>query len=343
MSFEVAISVIMSTHNRAHYLPDALRALAAQDCDVPFEVILIDNASTDDTAGVFQEWCQRDSRFRTAQEPRLGLSYGKNAGINLARAPLLLFSDDDMLVDRYWISSYHNCFARRKDELVLVGGPIIPTPHDLGKWPAWFEGSALADLGLLQYREERALENPEYVWGGNMAVPARLFDRFGLWDATVGRKGDQRGTFEDTEFQDRVRKEGVLVWFCPGATVYHRIHRQTVTPRQISSTAFNRGRNAVFENTLPIWHEVRLVPKRNAVIGLWALVSSLFWWCLWVMAFWLLKDKSCFNRARCAAFASGHSLDSLRAGRNSMRLFHGASRIAFPVRRLLLRLIPDHP
>jgi len=70
MNPSIAVSVIMSTYNRAHYLPNALKALAAQECDAPFEVILIDNASTDGTAAVFQEWCRKDSRFRTAREAR---------------------------------------------------------------------------------------------------------------------------------------------------------------------------------------------------------------------------------------------------------------------------------
>jgi len=76
MSSEVAISVIMSTRNRAHYLPDVLRTLAAQDCDGPFEVIANDNASTESTPALLKEWCRTDSRFRTAREPRRGLSPG---------------------------------------------------------------------------------------------------------------------------------------------------------------------------------------------------------------------------------------------------------------------------
>src|SRR2546425_4812544 len=105
MSEAVAISVIMSTRNRARYLPDALSTLAAQQCDVPFEVIVIDNGSTDSTPAIVEAWCRSNQRFRTAREPRAGLSRGKNAGIRLARAPLLLFIDDDMGVDAHWIRS----------------------------------------------------------------------------------------------------------------------------------------------------------------------------------------------------------------------------------------------
>src|SRR3989475_6618873 len=135
MSSEVAISVIIATCNGARYRPEVRRSLAAQDCDAPFEVIVIDDASTDNTAAVLNEWCRTNSRFRTAREPRHGLSRGKNAGVRMARAPLLLFTDDDMRVDPHWAESYYDLFARRKDALMLAGGTIVPIPHDLGRWP----------------------------------------------------------------------------------------------------------------------------------------------------------------------------------------------------------------
>lgn len=339
----VAISVIMSTHNRAHYLPDALRALAAQDCSAPFEVILIDNASTDGTAGVLEEWCRNDPRFRTAREPRLGLSCGKNAGIQMALAPLLLFTDDDMVTDPYWIESYRDLFARRLGDLMLAGGPCIPVPSDLGGWPPWFGEPALADFALLHYAEERILRKSEYVWGGNIAVPSRLFERFGPWDETVGRKGDERGTFEDTEFQDRIRKAGGSVWFCPAASVQHRMPRETLTPRQISSTAFTRGRNEPWMHNIPIYGEIASVPKRNAVAGLLVLAGNLLSWGFWVILFRLIPDRDCFERARSAAFASGTAFEWLRAGRKSVHLYRMTSHVAFLARRLMLRLMPDIP
>lgn len=345
----MAVSVIMSTRNRADYLPEVLRSLAAQVGGAPFEVIVIDNGSTDDTPALLAAWCERDPRFRTAREARPGLSRGKNAGVRMARAPLLLFADDDVRADPRWIASYRALFDRHPEPLLVAGGPIVPMPHDLGPWPDWFGEPALADAGLLDHHEERALQSGEYVWGGNMAVPKRVFDQLGGWDESAGLQGDRRVTslesagFEDTELQDRLRKAGGTVWFCPDAGVQHRVDRGGITPRRISSTAFTRGRNDVWSASLPIWHEVRLVPRRNAVGCLLALVVNLLRWGGWVILFRLMRRRAVFERARGAAFAAGRRLDSLRAGRDSMRLFHGAGWIAFPARRLLLRLTPDHP
>lgn len=347
MRSDPAISVIVSTRNRAHFLPEALRTLASQQCDAPFEVVVIDNGSTDGTPALLAEWCHRDSRFRTACEPRPGLSRGKNAGIRMARAPLLIFTDDDMRVHPRWVESFRRLFAAHEGDLMLAGGPVMPIPDDLGAWPDWLDEAALADVGLLQHGDERALVKSEYVWGGNMAVPKALFGQLGLWDEAAGLQADHRVTredsqfYEDTELQDRARAAGGSTWFCPDAVVHHRVDRRSVTPRRISATAFSRGRNEFWQQELRVWPQAELVPKRNALRVPLVLAESLARWAFWVILFRCSRRREFFERARRAAFMSGRSLDSLRAGRKSLRLFLGAARVAFPARTLLLRLTPD--
>jgi glucosyl-dolichyl phosphate glucuronosyltransferase len=341
MASNIAASVIVSTRNRAHYLRDSLGALAAQRCDAPFEVVMVDNGSTDDTASVLATWSKTDPRFRAAYEPRLGLSCGKNAGIKSARASLLLFTDDDTLVDPRWVQTYLELFARCRSELIVAGGTQIPIPHDLGAWPVWFDEAALADVGLLHYREDRPLKPSEYVWGANMAVPRHVFDRCGPWNEAVGPKGNDKQTFEDTEFQDRFRAAGGTVWFCPAAIIRHRIDRQAITPRRVWSTAFSRGRNDFWRNNLRVWNDVSLVPKRRVASCVLRLAGGLWRWAWWTIAFRLRQNRSFFERARQGAFTAGGALDSLRAGRQSPHLYLAVGRVAFWVRHLLLRLSPD--
>ena len=347
MRSDPAISVIVSTRNRAHYLPEVLRTLAAQECAVPYEVIVIDNGSSDGTPALLDDWCRQDGRFRTACEPRPGLSRGKNAGVSMSRAPLLAFADDDMRVDPGWLESYRSLFSGREAALMVAGGPVIPIPNDLGTWPDWLDEAALVDAGLLHHRHERELVKFEYVWGGNMAVPRAVFDRLGGWDEAAGLQADRRVAredsqfYEDTELQDRVKKGGGSTWFCPGAVVHHRVERRSITPREVCSRAFSRGRSEFCQQRLRVWHQMQLGPTENALRSSFLLGQSLLLWGLWLTLFRLSKRKNFFERARRAAFMSGRSLDSLGAGRNRMRLFHGVARVAFPARSLLLRLTPD--
>jgi glucosyl-dolichyl phosphate glucuronosyltransferase len=338
MTTPVAISVIVSTRNRAAYLPEVLRTLAQQAGETPYEVIVIDNGSTDETPALLAAWCARDPRFRTARENRPGLSRGKNAGMLLARAPLLLFTDDDVRVDPRWIGSYRSLFDRHPDPLLIAGGPIVPVPHDLGPWPDWFGEWSLAEAGLLDHGGERPLRSREYVWGANMAIPRQVFDQLGGWDESAGLQGERRVTklesafFEDTELQDRLRKAGGVVWFCPAAPIHHRVDRRTVTPRRVLATAFTRGRNDVGSES-----------PRNVLACALALTGTLLGWGVWAVVFRLARRRAAFERVRRSAFSAGRRFDNLRAGRESVRLLQGIARIAFLARGLLLRLTPDVP
>lgn len=341
MKPDVNVSVVISTHNRSHYLDDALGALAVQNCREPFEVIVIDNASTDDTSKVLESWGRKDHRFRTAYEGRPGLSCGKNAGIRLARAPLILFTDDDTLTDPHWISAYLDLFARHGAATIVGGGVHIPIPADLGPWPSWFAAPAIENLAQLNYGEERPLVSFQYVWGANMAVPRRVFEQVGGFDETVGPKGGSRGTFEDTEFQDRLRVAGIPVWFCPDAIIHHRVSRQMVTPRRIVASAFGRGRNQLWKQSQLASPEADAVRKRGHLVVLSTLAAHLLQWALWVMAFRMVRRQSNFERARRAAYHSGRALETLHLGTIPRRFFVVVFHMILGWRRLLLRLCPD--
>lgn len=333
----VSVSVVISTRNRAGWLPDCLGSLAAQDHAPAFEVIVIDNASDDDTPDVLSRWCSQDPRFRTAREERIGLSAGKNRGIQLARGRVLLFTDDDVMVDPGWIASYADLFSRVGDEAVIAGGRIAPIPHDLGPWPPWFDDGSTIDLALLDHLHERALERGEYVWGANMAVPMPIFERFGTWNEDVGNRDDQRETYEDAEFQDRMRTHGVDVWFCPAAAIRHRVNRGTITARRLVTNAFNRGRNEFWATHLPGWgDEPRSWPRRSALTGTMDLGSHLARWAWWTLIFGASPRAEIFARCRREAYRSGWTLETLRGGRG--RSFHVIGRVALFARDAMCRL-----
>lgn len=349
MTPDPAVSVIISTRNRAHYLPEVLGSVARQQTSVSFEVIVIDNASTDGTASWLDTWSRRDARFRWGQEPRPGLSRGKNAGVRLARAPLLLFTDDDVRVDPGWIEAYHRTYSRLGTPLTLYGGPIVPMPHDLGPWPSWLAEPALVDAGLLHHREDRELRRGEFVWGGNMGVPRTVFDRLGLWSESAGLQGDARVTgddtraFEDTELQERARDAGGGVWFCPAAVVHHRVDRRTVTPRRVVSFAFDRGRRELWVQERRRWGDMRQIPRRPLAPALLALAWRVLTWAAWTAVFRLARGQRVFDGARLAARASGAALDGLALGRETQRVFRAAARLVFGARGLLLRATADVP
>ncbi|HEX6400841.1 MAG TPA: glycosyltransferase [Actinomycetota bacterium] len=297
------ISVIIPTRNRVAFLPDVLGALGEQVCEATFEVIVVDNGSTDRTGTFLAERSASQPRLRWLHEPVLGRSVAMNAGVRASRGSLLLFTDDDVMMGPDWIESYRRFFASRPPtEIVVVGGPIHPVANDLGPWPAWLGEDAVADLVPLDLGgAERILRPPEYVWGANMAVRARVLDRIGGWDPDIGRRGDDRGTYEDVEYQDRVRAVGGSVWYNPVGRVFHRVPPELVTPARIMSNAFARGRNAA-------WGE----EERNAGVEderPSALVGRFLVWAADTIAFRARRGPRTFDRARLAAAAAGAAME----------------------------------
>ena len=336
---QLPVSVIVCTRNRAEYLSDCLHSLARQNCTVSYEILVVDNDSTDDTPRVLREWSVKDPRLRTVREPRVGLSAAKNTGVRLARGQLLLFTDDDVIVDPGWVQAYVDFFERRAGRASAAGGPILPVPDDLGGWPEWFDSCAVPDVGVLEYREERQLGPHEYLWGANMAIPASHFTRFGAWDETVGRSGEKRGTFEDTEYQDRMRAAGGTVWFCPAARLQHRCARREILPSRLLSTAYSRGRNQFWQEVVARREHGTFAPSRDYVSGAALLTARLVTFVLSSLWFAFRPTRATFARAHAAAWASGASMDHLRAGRESTRLSAAIGRLSVFALDSVLRVL----
>ena len=340
MSAEVRISVIISTWNRASYLPDCLRSLAAQQSELPHEVIVVDNGSDDATPELLARWCSEHPEFRTKREERPGISRGMNAGIRMARAPLLLFTDDDVVVPPGWIHAYAEFFSRHPMETVVAGGPLIPIPEDLGDWPSWLDTRALIDMGTLDHQVERELHPPDYVFGNNMAVPATVFSRLGMWNEDLGYTPTDRSTFEDTELQDRVWAAGGSVWFCPDAPIEHRVSRERSSPGVLLQNAFARGRNDFWKEVRVSRGDLSLAPQSGLVRGLASLGGNLMMEGLAVGWFRLKHRARSLEQARRAAWRSGRSFEKLRPGRDRTRWYGRIGRVTFLIRDALFALAP---
>jgi glucosyl-dolichyl phosphate glucuronosyltransferase len=100
------ITVIMCTYNRCHSVARAMGSVAASTLpnSVKWEVIVVDNNSSDQTRQVIEDFCGWHlGRFRYVFEPKQGLSHARNAGIQEAQGNILAFTDDDVTVQPNWL------------------------------------------------------------------------------------------------------------------------------------------------------------------------------------------------------------------------------------------------
>src|SRR3989337_1450654 len=99
----IDITVVICTYNRCSDLPFALDSVLAQRDPPSFEVIVVDNNSTDATAAVVDTRRAANAHLRYVFEPGQGLPRARNAGILSARSPIIAFMDDDLVVADHWV------------------------------------------------------------------------------------------------------------------------------------------------------------------------------------------------------------------------------------------------
>lgn len=203
------ISVVMSTYNRAAMLPAALDALLVQAGDVPYEIIVVDNNSSDHTAALVQRYVgHQPARVRYVFEPAQGLSHGRNAGIRAARGGIIAFTDDDVEVAPDWIAQLQQAFDRHPDA-AYIGGRVLP------RWkappPKWLTDAHWSPLALQDYGDEPFRVSaawPICLVGANLAFRRQVFDRVGLFTPHFGRILDGIGSTEDHDMQLRLWQAG---------------------------------------------------------------------------------------------------------------------------------------
>ena len=200
-----AASIVIPTRDRAEYLRVSLDSLLAQEADAPFEVIVVDDGSTDDTPAVAER-----AGARLIRIPARGPNAARNAGLHEAEAELVLFVDDDIDAPPAWLAAYL-AGAERHPDVDAFGGPIRArfegrAPRSCGREPAPI---TTLDLGA----DDR---EAEFVWSANMAVRRHAFERVGEFDEDLPQFG------EEEEWLMRLHAAGRRVVYLAEARLDHR-------------------------------------------------------------------------------------------------------------------------
>lgn len=126
---------MIATHNRSVRLATALRCVLAQTAREPtFEIIVVDNNSSDGTRELVEVVAHIDAWGRYLFEPRQGVSHARNAGIAEARAPIVAFTDDDVCVSPEWTTAIGQAF-QHNPWADFVGGRVLPSwPRAVPSW-----------------------------------------------------------------------------------------------------------------------------------------------------------------------------------------------------------------
>ena len=223
------VSLIICSYNRARNLPDCFDHLLKQQNsnDINWELILVDNNSSDNTRAVVEKYTtETDLPIRYAFEAQQGLSYARNHGIGLAQGTWVAFIDDDIRVCDVWLKTLHDTFVLHDCD--AVGGRIhIESPQSL---PQWISHDMYGFLGHQDFGTQAHKMDGynEFPFGGNMAVHRRVFDKIGVFDTQLGRRGegsksDELFKGEETDFFHRLADTGGDFRYHPDLLVLHKI------------------------------------------------------------------------------------------------------------------------
>jgi glycosyltransferase involved in cell wall biosynthesis len=219
------VSVIMSTYNRGELLDGAVRSVLAQRVDItpPFELIVVDNNSTDRTRDIVERFAGEDGRVRYLFEPQQGLSFARNAGVREARAPLIAFTDDDVRAEPDWVAAIVRAFSEYP-EADMVGGRVLPV------WPAappvWLTRDHWTPLALVDYGEAAvsvSADHPICLVGANLSLRRSVFDTVGVFATKLQRVKDSVGSLEDYELLLRVLRVGRKAIYDPRIMLHAQI------------------------------------------------------------------------------------------------------------------------
>ena len=222
-SREPGVSVIMCCHNSGALLPRTIECLTQQIVDVPWEVVIVDNASTDQTSSVARRlWPQGLAvSLRVVQEPQLGLAHARMRGVSEARYEFLTFVDDDNWLEPNWIQTTYEVMLDHP-EVGALGG-IIEPEFETGR-PSWFGPVAYLYATGPSGDPSGDVTERHMLCGAGLNIrqsALRDIGEKGFRPISVGRAGTSLGAGEDSELTYCLRLAGWRLWIDPRLRMKH--------------------------------------------------------------------------------------------------------------------------
>lgn len=238
-------SVIFCTYNRERYIYNALKSIVEQDFPCQdYEIVLVNNNSTDSTESIckqFQiEYPQVD--FRYFVETNQGLSYARNRGVEESRGEILVFVDDDATAFEHYLSSIDKLFDEYPN-VSACGGPIEPV-YEAEK-PKWLSHYTEQLLGGALYEgyKIKPFKNGKYPGGGNSAFRKEVFDKYGLFNVELGRKGTGLIGAEEKDLYDRLTRGNEIFYYLPQMGIFHYIPEKKLTIAHFKELTYSIGKS----------------------------------------------------------------------------------------------------
>ena len=237
----MTISFIICTYNREKYIYECLSRLAKNTEQEGWEIILVNNNSTDTTAAE----CARFEKdfpkvnYHYFVETQQGLSFARNRGIAEAKGEWLVFLDDDAMMKTDYIANLKQ-HLEQHPEAGAFGGAIEPFFE--GETPTWLNPWAMGFVSAIDLGEAvKLFPKKAYPIGANMGIQRSTIDAIGMFNTALGRSGNNLMGGEEKDIFNRIRQANIPIYYFPGIKVQHCIPPKRTTKVFISQLGFGVG------------------------------------------------------------------------------------------------------
>ncbi len=206
----LALSVIIPAYNEQRHLEACLDSIAAQKLP-PFEVIVVDNNSTDDTQHIAAQF----SFVKVVHEPKQGVLYARTKGFNTARGDIICRIDADTVLPRNWTRHIQGFYSEPSHKAAVLTGGAYFYNIRFGRFFGWC-------LGQIAFRMNRLLMGHYITYGSNMAMPRQV------WRSVRGSVCDDTDIHEDLDLAIHLHRLGYVI-------TYHEGHKVGVKMRRVRS------------------------------------------------------------------------------------------------------------
>ncbi len=249
MSAAPQVSAIICTHNREEYLGAAIDSLLQQDF-YNYEVIVVDNASSDRTREIVEERLSHP-RLNYVYEPVTGLSVARNTGAKEALAPILAYLDDDAVASPLWLKTIYNAFESN-EKLAIAGGKVTLLWPDGFTLPSWLSPELAGNLGAYDLGEDVVyINNPGLTPRGlNYSLRQAFLQKIGGFDVNLGRVGKNLLSNEELHLTELALQQGWQVAYLPDALVAHHVAPERLKPSWFLTRSWWQGISECYREQL---------------------------------------------------------------------------------------------
>lgn len=237
------ISFIICTYNREKYIYECLSRLASNTVKDSFEIILVNNNSTDNTAAECERFVEdyKPANYHYFLETQQGLSFARNRGIQEAKGDWLVFLDDDAMVEPDYIASLQKHLSAHL-ETGAFGGQIVPLFEE-GE-PEWYSKWSMGFVSALDRGNTvHPFPSNKFPIGANMGIRREVINRVGTFNTALGRTGNNLLAGEEKDLFNRIHAAGYSILYFPDIQVHHCIPARRTTKEFVARLAEGVGQS----------------------------------------------------------------------------------------------------